>query len=178
MHDWNVIATVRGNGFRDAVRLLEPFGRVKRTRFHNVLVAEVQDPDQMLDRLQTRLSADPRAAASLASVIPVSRAFDLRASDEFEAKVQAVLEELLPALAGKSFHVRVHHRGALRMSSRDEEQALDAFLLAALEQQGLSGRITFDDPDAIVAVELVGPRCGVSLVSREELLRHPLLHLD
>jgi len=172
MQTWNVVATVRGSGYRDAVRQLEPFGRVKRTRFHNVLVADVEDPEAMLERLETR------GGTSLASVIPVRRTFEFRSTADFEAKARAILDELAFALSSKSFHVRVHHRGALGMSSRDEERSFDIFLLDALERLGLSGRVGFDDPDVIIAVEIVGSRCGISIWNKQELHRHPLLHLD
>ena len=60
----------------------------------------------------------------------------------------------------------------------DEERFLDTYLLEALEMAGTRGEITFDDPDAILALETVGPRAGLSLWTREELERYPLLHLD
>jgi hypothetical protein len=43
---------------------------------------------------------------------------------------------------------------------------------------GNPGRITFADPDAILALETVDCRAGLSLWSREDLQRYPFLHLD
>jgi hypothetical protein len=51
-------------------------------------------------------------------------------------------------------------------------------LLAALEAAGTPGRITFDDPDAILAVETVGRRAGPSLETREDLATYPFLGLN
>ncbi len=170
MDDWNVVATIRGDGFRQAVRTLQPFGRVKRTRFYNVLVADVGDPDAMLDEIGT--------SPSLASVIPVRRTFEFETKDELEANAKPILEALAPELDGRAFHVRVHHRGVSGMSSRDEERVLDIHLLEVLEHRGGPGRIRFDDPDAIIAVEILGHRCGISLWTRDDLRRHPILHLD
>jgi hypothetical protein len=65
-----------------------------------------------------------------------------------------------------------------RLSSMDEEHFLDGHLLGLLERAGTPGRITFDDPDAIISVETVGPRSGLSLWTREELARYPFLGLD
>jgi tRNA(Ser,Leu) C12 N-acetylase TAN1 len=47
-----------------------------------------------------------------------------------------------------------------------------------LEMAGAEGEITFEDPDAILALETVGTRAGLSLWTREDLQRYPLLHLD
>lgn len=48
----------------------------------------------------------------------------------------------------------------------------------ALEARGTPARIDFSDPDAILAVETVGQRAGLSLWSREVIARHPLPGLD
>lgn len=175
---WNIVATIRGNEFRRATRVLGEFGRVKRTPFYNVVVADVSDPQAMLDRLQTRLSAEPNAAGCLSRVVPVVGTFEFHSKEELEASSEHALADLAPALAAKSFHVRVHHRGVRGMSSRDEERRFDVFLLDALERQGKPGRIAFVDPDAVIAVEIVGSRAGVSMWTRDELRRYPLLHLD
>jgi hypothetical protein len=50
--------------------------------------------------------------------------------------------------------------------------------LEALRATGSPGRIVFDDPDAVVVVEAVGDRAGLSAWGREDLQRYPFLHLD
>jgi tRNA(Ser,Leu) C12 N-acetylase TAN1 len=86
---------------------------------------------------------------------------------------------LTPKLAGKSFHVRVHRRGFRRqLSARNEEQQLGAVLFEALEAAGSPATVTFGDPDAIVVIETVGERAGVSLFSREDMQRCPFLRFD
>ncbi|HSQ63012.1 MAG TPA: protein-L-isoaspartate(D-aspartate) O-methyltransferase [Polyangiaceae bacterium] len=175
---WNVVITLAGTDFRKGVRLLDDYERVHRTRYYNVLLANAADPRALLERLQARKAADPEACTAISSVVPVGSTFEFRSDAEREAKVREALAALAPALAGRSFHVRVHHRGAPGLSSRDEERDLDRFLLEALERAGTPGRIAFDQADAILTVEVVGPSAGVSAWTREELDRHPLLHLD
>ena len=46
-----------------------------------------------------------------------------------------------------------------------------------LEQAGTPGHITFEDLDAILAVETISQRAGLSLWTREKLKRYPFLHL-
>jgi hypothetical protein len=51
-------------------------------------------------------------------------------------------------------------------------------LLEALKKANTPGRITFDDPDAILALETVDCQAGLSLWTRQELQRYPFLRLD
>ena len=75
--------------------------------------------------------------------------------------------------------MRMRRRGFKgKLSGMDEERFLDTYLLDALKESGSEGRIAFEDPDAIIALETVGPRAGLSLWTREELRLYPLLHLD
>jgi tRNA(Ser,Leu) C12 N-acetylase TAN1 len=84
-----------------------------------------------------------------------------------------------PALAGKSFHVRLHRRGFKgRLSTPEEERFFDDALLGALQSTGAPGSLAFDDPDAIIQIETVGNRAGISLWSREDLARYPFLKVD
>ena len=86
---------------------------------------------------------------------------------------------LLPKLADKSFHVRMHRRGFKgRISSHDEERFLDKILLEELGKMSKPGHITFEDPDVILVVETVGQQAGLSCWNREDLQHYPLLKLD
>jgi hypothetical protein len=58
------------------------------------------------------------------------------------------------------------------------ERLLDDVILAQLEKAGTPGRINFDRPDAIVAVETLGTEGGLSLWTRAELDAYPFLGLD
>jgi tRNA(Ser,Leu) C12 N-acetylase TAN1 len=60
----------------------------------------------------------------------------------------------------------------------EEETRLSDFLLESLTKTGAGAHVTFDNPDAIVAVETIGQDAGLSLWSREELQRYPFLRLD
>jgi tRNA(Ser,Leu) C12 N-acetylase TAN1 len=111
--------------------------------------------------------------------MPAAEAFTFQSVGEFEARAKEIVRAWLPRLAGRSFHVRMHRRGLKeQMSSHTEERFLDEALLHALEQAGTPGRIDFTDPDLIVDVETVGQRAGLSLWTRDDLLRYPFLKVD
>jgi tRNA(Ser,Leu) C12 N-acetylase TAN1 len=174
--DWNVVVTVAEQGFRDAVRLLRKWGRVKRTSFYNVLAMTVERPGEFLAAFAAAVSASPGILNSISHVIPAQHAFDFTTAEEFEARARAVALAWTPQLGGKSFHVRLHRRGFKGvLSTPREERFLDEALLSAL---GDGGRISFTDPDAVIQIETIGGRAGMSLWTQEELRQYPFLGTD
>jgi len=82
-------------------------------------------------------------------------------------------------LAGRSFHVRLHRRGDRHgLRTPDTEKFLDDAALAATSEISIPARISFTDPDAVIAIDTVDDRAGVALWSREDLARHRLLRPD
>jgi tRNA(Ser,Leu) C12 N-acetylase TAN1 len=109
----------------------------------------------------------------------MAQTFSFHTPAEFELRATEALQDFVPTLAGKSFHVRVHRRGFKgQLSSLAEEHLLDDLLLARLQETGAPGRLAFEDPDAVVDVETVGTQAGVSVWTRQHITRHPLLHPD
>ena len=105
--------------------------------------------------------------------------FSFQSPEEFEPKAKEAVLYCLPSLAGKSFHVRMHRRGFKgRISSPEEERFLDRILIEELAKIGNPGRITFEQPDAILVVETLGQQAGLSGWNRQDLQRYPLLRLD
>lgn len=179
MQDWNVVISVHQGGFVRACELLEQLGPVSRTDYFNVLVMKVRDVEGLMETLSRWISEDSRILAVLARVIPLTQRFHFQTIEEFGAKAREAVLTWVSDLAGKGFHVRMHRRGLKgRLSSHREERFLSEVLLGALEKDGTPGRIVFEDPDAIVAVETVGNETGMSLWSREALKRYPFLKLD
>ncbi len=179
MDDWNVVVTCQPYGRRDAARELRRHGPVARTGYPNVLVMRVEDPVAFAEALAHRFAGAPGLANFISRVVPAQITFDFVEASDLEAKVDAHAAELLPQLAGKSFHIRIHRRGLKeRLSSHLEEQRIGQALLAALEAAGTPGRAEFDDPDLIVAIETVDHRASLSLWTRDQRQRMPFLKLD
>lgn len=179
MRDWNVVVTVHEGRFAQACRLLEQFGRVARTNYYNVVVVKVDDADEFLKRLADLTSNVPDVLETISHAVPAACAFDFDSAEDFEAKAGEAVLEWAPRLAGKTFHVRLHRRGRKgQVQSTREEQFLDKVLVDALAAQGTPATVTFEDPDAVIAVETVGGRAGVSIWTRDELRRYPFLRLD
>lgn len=182
MRDWNVVITAHEKGYILCCELLEELklGRVAKTDFFNVIVMKADDPQRLLDRMEETLRRSPDVFSyAISRFAPAQHAFNFQSPEEFESKAREIVLTWVPALAGKSFHVRLHRRGFKgRLSTPDEERFLDDALLGALQDAGTPGSIAFDDPDAIILIETVGNRAGMSLWSRDDLARYPFLKVD
>ncbi len=179
MRDWNVVISVRERGFRPAFELLEELGPVAKTDFYNILVMKVDNIRNFLETLREWVQDDPHILSLISRVMPVIQTFNFQSAEEFEEKATEAASKWVSMLADRSFHVRMHRRGFKeKMASNAEERFLDDFLLDALKREGMGGDISFQNPDAIVVVETVGSRAGMSIWTREDLDCYPFLRLD
>lgn len=177
--EWNVIASTRDGAFQRARKLLADRGAVGTTGYHNVLVVVVDDPMAFAEDLRELMEADPSIRDAIARAAPCTICFNFRSPADFEAKARDAVSTFVPALKGRAFHVRLHRRGFKgKLSSAEEERFVDHVLLDALAAAGAPGRITFDDPDAIIAIETVDNRAGLALWTRDDLRRFPFLKVD
>lgn len=179
MLDWNVVVSIRESCYRQVHKRLKAFGRVDRTDYYNVFALKVDDVESFLDAMRRAVEQDPSLGKCLARVIPATRAFAFQSAEEFEAHAREAAVQFVPDLLGKTFHVRMHRRGfRSRLASQREEQLLDAFLLDRLAATGAPGQIRFADPDAVIAVETIGPWAGLSLWKRTDRARYPFVRVD
>jgi len=179
MHDWNAVITVRDGGFAPAFSLLEPLGTVRKTGFFNTLVMRADDPFRLLADLQGQLAGSPAITSWISRFMPIRQLFTFQSPEEFKLRSREAVQGWLPLLGNSRFHLRMHRRGFKgKLSSIEEERFLDEFLLQQLAEAGRPGKVAFEDPDAIIALETVGNKAGLSLFNRDELQRFSLLRLD
>lgn len=179
MQDWNVVVSVVPQHYQQAMKLLKAFGEVQRSGFFNIVVMRVADVDIFLDQLHRLVGELPLNRQAVSRVMPITTGFTFQDPQAFEEKARQALAGWAAQLRDKSFHVRMRRRGFKgRLSSLDEEQFLDHFLLEQVRMAGGESRIDFADPDLIIAVETLGQRAGVSLWNREQLQRYPLVRID
>ncbi len=178
MKEWNAVISVNEHGFKRALDVFGDFGEVRRTEFFNVLVMRAENIEAMLEKLRERSERDPGSLSFLSRLVPVTRTVIFNSAEEFETKAKKVVLEWALQLAGKRFHVRIRRRGFKgRLSSPDEEKLLDTLLLEELEKAGGPGRVDFEDPDAIIAIETTGTWAGLSLWTREDLQKYPFVRV-
>ena len=179
MQEWNAVICVHEHGYKRARDVFGDFGEVRRTEFFNVLILRAEDLNAMLEALSERSRRAPESLSFLSRLIPVDHAFIFNSAEEFEKKARESILGWRDKLAGKRFYVRIHRRGFKgRISSPDEERMLDTLLLQELEKISVPGRIAFEDPDAIIAVETIGTWAGIALLTREQREQYPFVRIN
>lgn len=179
MKDWNVVISIYQDGFRPAMRALKELGLVERSPYHNVLEMKADDAVALLGAVECKTEENPALYDAISRVAPAMRSFEFQSAEEFKEKAASVLREWLQRLVGHSFHVRLHRRGASHdLRTADTERFLDDKALAAMSEIGLPGRLSFSDPDVVVAIDTIDDRAGMALWTREDLARHRLLRPD
>lgn len=178
--DWNVMVTLaEGATLREARRVLRRWGQVRRTHFYNVLTMTVPDTATFLAEFAEAVQDAPGIRNAVSHVIPARATFDFHTVDEFETRAREVALGWGEALVGRRFHVRLHRRGFKGvLLTPHEERFLDDALLQASAAAGKPARIAFEDPDAVIQIETIDARAGMSLWSREDLQRYPFLGVD
>jgi tRNA(Ser,Leu) C12 N-acetylase TAN1 len=177
--DWNVVITVYQDGFRRALHALQEFGPVERSPYHNVLVMRVEDPLALLAALEQKTEQSTALNDAISRVAPAMRTVEFHSAQELSEKLGAILSEWSPRLAGSSLHVRLHRRGDRRdLRTPDVERLFDDLLVQATAAAGASCRISFTDPDAVIAIDTVDDRAGIGLWTREHFNRYHLLRPD
>jgi tRNA(Ser,Leu) C12 N-acetylase TAN1 len=175
---WNVLVTAREGTPRQLRGALSRLVRLARSGFRNVFLAHVDDPDAFLAAVAELRAARPMLDGWLGKIVPVERTFPVEPA-AFQARLEAEATHFLDRLAGRSFHVRIERRGHKgHIDTHACEQALGAHLWEALERRGAHPVIDFEDPDVVLAVELVGDTAGMALVTRERRTRFPFVKVE
>lgn len=178
MQNWNVIITVLpGPGQENRLlQGLRPLGEFHRSSFKDVCVGRVEDANRFLDTLLQAREAGAGWIAALGRAIPVEQNFRFT-SDTLAEQFKQAAEPLLQRMdRGSSFHVRLERRGLTgKIDTPRVEREVAEYLFALAERQHKQLRVSFDDPDYVVAAETVGDECGVTLLTRELSRRYPFV---
>lgn len=172
---WNVVVTAKDHEQRHLARLVKRLGDFRWTPFLGVLIGRVEDHEAFCDQLRRSEEDKPGFLRPLARLIPIDRTFAFQI-ETLPAQLERTVLAYADRIDSGSFYVRIERRGhAGDIHSQPLEQELDRTLMAHLREQGAAPRIDFKDPDAIVAVELIGDECGVGLITRAMRERFPFV---
>ncbi len=179
MKDWNLVISVYQDGYREARRALRKLGRVERSPYHNVLLMKADNAVEILEAIEKMIEESPPLYDAISRVSPAMFTFDFESGDDFRNKARSVLREWSARLASRSFHARLHRRGAHdELTTREIEPFLDDCVLAITGEGGSPARLSFTDPDIVIAVDTVDHRAGFAIWTREDLAKHRLLRPD
>jgi len=180
MWTFNVIITLASHGrFRQLLHELAAFGEFHKTEFLGVIIGRVENPAMFLESIREKRQKQLIAFQDLGRAVPLDRTFHFLLK-EFSAKTKNALLPYLDYLSGKTYYVRLERRGFKgQIVSPEAEHEFDAFIEEALVMAGKKpAKIDFARPDAVVAVETVGDRCGVGMLTRELMDRYDFVRVD
>ena len=165
--NWDMVAVARHRMARAAVEALVPLGKFRPSGYPRVLIGLAGAGSGTLAGGMTKLAELAGLNRSLVRVQALERVVPFERADVTEALCLA-LDGAGHRFAGKSFHVRSRLRGMKgRLESPAVERALGAFLFERAAAVGEEPRISFDDPDLIVAIEVIGRRVGYAILDRD-----------
>jgi tRNA(Ser,Leu) C12 N-acetylase TAN1 len=177
--EWNVVITIYQHGFKRALRALQELGPTQRSPYYNVLVMQAEDPMALLAAIERRTEESPALYDAISRVAPAMRSFQFESADAFKESAKSIILEWVSQLVGRSFHVRVHRREARHaLPTQDTERFFDEVVMEMTTLAGMSAKISFTDPDIVIAIDTIDDRAGMALWGREDLRRHRLLRPD
>jgi tRNA(Ser,Leu) C12 N-acetylase TAN1 len=175
MKDWNMVVTSQTGQEHRLLRELADLGEFHPSGFREVLIGRVADAGEFLAILKQRWQDQPFFPEILSTATPVARVLPFTV-DNLSLRLKEEALAFLAALAHRAFYVRVKRRGHKgEIKSQEVEQELDRFLLDALAARQTPGRIDFQDPDAILLVELLHNQCGLTLITRDMREQYPFI---
>lgn len=155
------------------------YGTIAPTGYYNVMVIRVANRAGMMMELAGRIEDSPGSMNDLSRVVPAMHTFNFQNAQEFEEQARTIVLQWLGQLDDSTFHVRLLCRGFKgALSSPHEERVLDEAILDGLQELNTPGQIGFEDPDAVIDIETVGNRAGITLWTREDLQCFELLRPD
>jgi len=170
MWQFNLIVTLAAEGrFQPLWMELMQHGDFRKTEFFGVIAGRIDDPPAFFEFVSEKRDHQSLIYLDIGRIVPLDRCLTF-SPDTFEERIREALVPYIDRLDGQRFYVRIERRGLKgRIVSPEVERELDEFLQQELIQRQGSAQIDFDNPDLIVAIETLGTRCGIGLISRELL---------
>lgn len=146
-------------GVMKAVSALRPLGTLRPTPHSGVAVGRFEGPDVLA--AATRLhESEPHRFEFVQRLIPIEQVMRYPRDDVTET-LCAALADSGPRVAGKKFYVRCRLRGLeSRLESRAVERAIGSYLFELAALTGTPAKVSFDDPDIVVLIEVIGDTVG------------------
>jgi tRNA(Ser,Leu) C12 N-acetylase TAN1 len=163
LEDWNVLAVGGEDAEGELLEELEEDGEFERSGFRDVLIGSVEDIVEFLE------DAENKKYLHLNRVIPIDDAFFVSPENLIEIlkrRIERYIDEIEP---GETFGFRVERRGMKEdISSQKVEREVGGYFYDLIEKiHGRKPKVNLKNPDKLIAIEIVGNRCGIGFITKE-----------
>lgn len=161
--DWNVLVIGERDAESELLKELEEDGEFERSGFRDVVIGNVDDIVGFLE------DAEHKKYSHLNRVIPIDDAFYVSPENLVEVlkqRVERYIDEIEP---GETFGFRVERRGMKEdISSQMVEREVGGYFYDLLEKvHGRKPKVDLKSPDKLIAIEIIGNKCGIGFITRE-----------
>jgi len=163
MEDWNVLVIGERDAERELLKELEEDGEFERSGFRDVVIGNVDDIVGFLE------DAEHKKYSHVNRVIPIDDAFYVSPENLVEVlkqRVERYIDEIEPS---ETFGFRVERRGMKEdISSQMVEREVGGYFYDLLEKvHGRKPKVNLKSPDKLIAIEIIGNKCGIGFITRE-----------
>ena len=163
LEDWNVLAIGERNAEKELLEKLEEDGEFERSGFRDVLIGSVEDIVGFLE------DAENKKYPHLNRLIPIDDAFFVSPENLIEIlkrRIEKYIDEIEP---DETFGFRVERRGMKEdISSQAVEREVGGYFYDLVEKlHGKKPKVNLKNPDKLIAIEIVGNRCGIGFITKE-----------
>lgn len=173
MKRWNLLLT-SFRGERDFLldELGNYEGEFKASEFRDVVIGYVDDIADFLNKIGEDY------ISSLSRLIPLDRTFQFE-KENFMKNLKKEIDFLTQKVReGDSFAVRCERRGFKNIfSSQQIEEEIGSYIWKQLEKRGVSPKVDLEDPDKLIAIELVGSKAGIAVIKKELRTENDLIRV-
>jgi tRNA(Ser,Leu) C12 N-acetylase TAN1 len=173
LEDWNVLAVGGEDAEGELLEELEEDGEFERSGFRDVLIGSVEDIVEFLE------DAENKKYAHLNRVIPIDDAFFMSPENLIEIlkrRIERYIDEIEP---GETFGFRVERRGMKEdISSQKVEREVGGYFYDLIEKvHGRKPKVNLKNPDKLIAIEIVGNRCGIGFITKEMREKYSMIRV-
>jgi len=148
---------------RELLKELEEDGEFERSGFRDVVIGNVDDIVGFLE------DAEHKKYSHVNRVIPIDDAFYVSPENLVEVlkqRVERYIDEIEPS---ETFGFRVERRGMKEdISSQMVEREVGGYFYDLLEKvHGRKPKVNLKSPDKLIAIEIIGNKCGIGFITRE-----------
>ncbi|MHC1635674.1 MAG: THUMP domain-containing protein [Candidatus Methanospirareceae archaeon] len=173
LKDWNVLVIGNKNTERELLKELEEAGEFERSGFRDVIIGNVDDIVEFMEE------AEEGRYKNLSRVIPIEDAFFVSPENLVEILKKKVAKYIDAIEPTDTFAVRIERRGMKgEIRSQEVEREIGGYLYDLLEKtHGKKPKVNLKDPDKLIAIEMIGNRCGIGFITKEMREKYNVLRV-